>query len=200
MAEGISGVVWCVVFFAFGFGFASFIKRKSEKVEEVSGTDIILNKISEQEKKTEDACKRLEEENNKRCKKNIEETEKKAAGIIQSAKDEAESIKKRSLSSIRQAFRDSVLILQHLVREKISAEIKGDDEKVKEALKIISDSVVAAGKTITWKGSSFKLESAETGGISIEAEDISTLALRLLEPGLQKNLPTPEEVLNKLQG
>jgi len=199
MEEIVPGVVWFFVAFALGIGASSFFKRSKESVEEVSGEGLLFDKIAEKEKETEDFCKRLKEENAGECEQNLKKAKEDAEEIIRKAKEEIEQIEKTSKASIRNAFRDSALVLKHLLNEKTKDLIAGENSAIKNALQTVSDEIIAAGKNITWKENSFELVSTEGNELAIKPEDISLLALSLLEPGIQKNLPLPEELATILE-
>jgi len=199
MAELISNAIWFIASFAVGFALSSFFKRSSESVEEIHNEKLLFDKIREKEEETERSCKILEKESAERCAQRVKEAEDEAKDIIQAAQEEAKQLRSTSEAAIRNSFRDSVLIIRHLIHDKTKLMLEGDNEAVKSALQTISDAVISTGKTISWKGNAFSLVSSEAGETAVKPEDVSLLALSLLEPGLQKNLPTPEEIAGILE-
>jgi len=199
MAELISNAIWFIASFAVGFALSSFFKRNRESVEEIHNEKLLFDKIREKEEETEGSCKILEKESAERCADEVKKAEAEAKDIIRAAKEEVEQLRDTSEAAIRNSFRDSVLIIRHLINDKTQSVVAGDDEAVKNALQSISNTVVSTGKTISWKGNAFSLVSTEAGEIAVKPRDVSLLALSMLEPGLQKNLPTPEEIAGILE-
>jgi len=199
MAELISNAIWFIASFAVGFALSSFFRRSRECVEEIHNEKLLFDKIREKEEETERSCKILEKESAERCVQEVKKAKDEAKDIIRAAQEEAKQLRSTSEAAIRNSFRDSVLIIRHLIHDKTQAMVAGDNEVVKNALQSISDTVVSMGKTISWKGNSFSLVSTETGETVVKPGDVSLLALSLLEPGLQKNLPTPEEIVSILE-
>ena len=199
LASMVPNTVWGFVFFAFGIGVGSFMKRCKEPVEEISGEGILFDKIEEREKEAENVCKKLEEESAQEREQLLKKAKDEASVIVRKAHEEADDLRKVSEASIRNAFRDAVLVLHHLIGEKAGVLVKGKNATVKKALKSVSDELISTGKTISWKENIFELVPSKEG-VTLTAEDVSLLALSLLEPGLRKNLPTPEGVATILQG